>query len=111
MRCGSKDPGKKVPPSCPTEKYPDLVKETVEKLSLPENQAVNKGWLGYFSKVMDPAKPNEKYTWTRIHEILEYARIRGMKKLGIATCYALLPESKTLSDIFENNGFEVVSVC
>ena len=33
-----------------------------------------------------------------------------MTRLGIATCYALLPESRLLSDILENNGFDVVSV-
>ena len=33
-----------------------------------------------------------------------------MTKIGIATCYGLMPESRFLSDILENNGFDVVSV-
>lgn len=33
-----------------------------------------------------------------------------MRKLGIATCYALMAESKLLSDILERNGFDVISV-
>lgn len=110
LRCSSKEKNKKVPASCPTEKYPDLVKETTEKYKLPENRAVIQGWLGLMSKVLDPQKQNEKYSWTRIHEIIEYAKIRGMKRLGIATCYALMPEAKLLSDILEKNGFEVVSL-
>jgi uncharacterized metal-binding protein len=110
LRCSSKEKNKRVPASCPTEKYQDLVRETMEKYQLPENQAVIQGWLGVMGKVLDPAKAGEKYSWTRIHEVMEYAKIRGMKKLGIATCYALMPESKLLSDILESNGFDVVSL-
>jgi uncharacterized metal-binding protein len=110
LRCRSKEKDKKVPVFCPTEKYPGLVKETVEKLMLPENQAINKGWDGYMSKIMDTQKPRENLSWTRVDEIMEYARIREMTRLGIATCGELLPESKLLSDILENNGFDVVSV-
>ncbi len=110
LRCGSQEKDRNVPASCPTEKYPDLVRETKEKYLLPENQAVIQGWLGLMSKVLDPEKAGEKFSWTRIDEIIEYAKIRGMTRLGIATCYALLPESKLLSDILERNGFDVVSV-
>jgi uncharacterized metal-binding protein len=62
------------------------------------------------SKVLNPEKAREKWSWTRIDEVMEYARIRGMTKLGIATCYALMPESRSLTDILESNGFNVVSV-
>ena len=61
-------------------------------------------------KVMDPLKPKERYAWTRVDELVEYAKIRGMKRLGIATCYALMLETKLLSDILERNGFDVISV-
>lgn len=99
-----------MPDFCPTEKYPDLAKEAVEKLMLPENQAINNGWFSYISKVMDPEKPREMLSWTRVDEIMEYAKVRGMKRLGIATCGELMPESRSLSDILENNGFDVISV-
>lgn len=110
LRCSSKDANIPLPPSCPTEKYRDLIGETVEKLNLPENRAVNKGWLDVMSRILDPERSKEKNGWTRIDEIMQYAASRGMKKLGIATCYALLPESKSLTEILENNGFTVVSV-
>ncbi len=110
LRCGSREKNKKVPISCPTEKYADLAAETMEKYRLPENQAVIQGWLGLMGKIFNPEKAKEKWSWTRIDEIMEYARIRGMTRLGIATCYALMPESKLLSDILEDNGFNVVSV-
>jgi uncharacterized metal-binding protein len=110
LRCGSREKNTKAPASCPTEKYRDLVRETTRKYMLPENQAVILGWSVLMSKILDPARKNEKYSWTRIHEIMEYARIRNMKRLGIATCYALMPEAKLLSGILESNGFDVVSV-
>lgn len=110
LRCSSKETNKKAPATCPTEKYPDLVKETIEKYRLPENQTVNQGWLGLMNKVFDPEKPRESLAWTRVDEIMEYAKIRGMTRLGIATCYALMSESRFLSDILESNGFDVVSI-
>ena len=110
LRCGAAEKDRDVPASCPTEKYPDLVEETKEKYRLPENQAILRGWLGLMSKVLDPEKPREKFSWTRVDEIMEYAKLRGMTRLGIATCYALIPESKLLSGILERNGFDVVSV-
>ena len=110
LRCGATEKNTNVPVSCPTEKYPDIVRETKEKYELPENQAVIQGWFRLMSKILDPERPNEKYSWTRVDEIVEYAKIRKMTRLGIATCYALIPESRLLSEILENNGFEVVSV-
>lgn len=110
LRCSSKDSGRMVPPSCPTEKYADLVKVATEKYKLPENEAVNAGWFGVMSKVLDPEKQREKWSWTRVDEIIEYAKIRKMTKLGIATCYGLMSESRSLSDILESRGFDVVSV-
>jgi uncharacterized metal-binding protein len=110
MRCGSAEKNGGVPSSCPTVKYADLIEGTKEKYHLSENQAVIQGWYTLMNKILNPEKPRERLSWTRIDEIQEYARIRGMKKLGIASCYALLFESKLLSDILEANGFEVISV-
>ncbi len=110
VRCRTKDVNKKVPPFCPTEKYRDLVEECAAKLMLPENQAINKAWLGYISKVVNPEKTKQKVAWTRVDEIMEYARLRGMKKIGIGTCGELLYEAKLLTEILEANGFEAVSV-
>lgn len=110
LRCGATEKNMNVPSSCPTETYSDLVEETKAQYLLPENQAVIQGWFRLMSKILDPGKPREKLSWTRVDEIMEYATIRGMTRLGIATCYALMHEARLLSDILENNGFDVVSV-
>lgn len=53
----------------------------------------------------------ERYgQFTRVEEIMEYAKKMGAKKLGIATCVGLIKESRILADIFRRHGFEVYGV-
>jgi len=49
--------------------------------------------------------------WTRVEEIVYFARQIGARKLGIATCVGLIHESRLASRIFRKQGFKVVSVC
>lgn len=53
--------------------------------------------------VRHPVKP-------RVQEVCEFARKMGYNKLGIAFCGGLRAEARTLSQILETQGFEVVSV-
>jgi uncharacterized metal-binding protein len=46
----------------------------------------------------------------RIEELIQFARKCGYKALGIAHCAGLIKEAGMLTDILENNGFEVISV-
>jgi len=110
FRCRTRDAGTKVPPSCPTEKYPDIVSESIEKSKLPENMKINLAWRQMMDNLRDPDKGREMWSWTRVDEIMEYARIRGMKRIGIATCIGLIWEAKLLTEILEQRGFEVISV-
>jgi uncharacterized metal-binding protein len=48
--------------------------------------------------------------WTRVQEIVEYAKRMGWQKIGIATCIGLLDLSTVLTRILESHGFTVVSV-
>lgn len=50
--------------------------------------------------------------WTRIEDTIEFARLMGYKRLGIACCVGLRREGAVLRNILEKNGFEVISaVC
>jgi len=49
--------------------------------------------------------------WSRVEETMEFANRIGAKKLGIAYCIGLRREAAILARIYENNGFDVVSVC
>ncbi|HNZ03692.1 MAG TPA: DUF1847 domain-containing protein [Myxococcota bacterium] len=110
-RCSSKDAGVDLPSFCPTRKYPDLVMAAPPKYRVDDAPAILNAWFGLMSQVLDPARPREKYSWSRVDEIMKYARLRGMKRIGIATCYSMSEESRILSGILEQNGFEVASVC
>jgi uncharacterized metal-binding protein len=48
--------------------------------------------------------------WTRVEETMEFARLMGFKKLGIACCVGLRREGAILENILKQNEFEVVSV-
>jgi uncharacterized metal-binding protein len=47
--------------------------------------------------------------WTRVEDTMEFARLMGYKKLGIACCLGLKREGAILEKILRRNGFEVAS--
>jgi uncharacterized metal-binding protein len=47
----------------------------------------------------------------RVEEVAQFAKKMGYTRLGIAFCFGLRSEARTLTEILENRGFEVVSVC
>jgi uncharacterized metal-binding protein len=50
--------------------------------------------------------------WTRVEDTMEFARLMGYKRLGIACCVGLKREAAILQSILRKNGFEVSSaVC
>lgn len=48
--------------------------------------------------------------WTRVQEIMEFAKKIGAKKIGIANCIGLINEAKIFARILRANGFEVYAV-
>lgn len=48
--------------------------------------------------------------WPRVQETIEFARRMGYHKIGIATCVALIRESRILARMLRANGFEVYGV-
>jgi uncharacterized metal-binding protein len=49
--------------------------------------------------------------WPRVVETMEFAERIGAKKIGIAYCIGLKREAAVLARIYEENGFDVASVC
>jgi uncharacterized metal-binding protein len=56
---------------------------------------------------------NEFYLkYTRVEEVVEFAKRMGFKKIGIATCVGLIEESRIFARILRKNEFEVYgAVC
>ena len=48
--------------------------------------------------------------WTRVQEIMEFARKIGAKKIGIANCIGLINEARIFARMLRANGFEAYSV-
>lgn len=48
--------------------------------------------------------------WTRVEEIVQFAKRMGYRKIGIANCISFVDHAYVLSGILESHGFEVVSV-
>ena len=79
-RCVTSEEDKNPPNFCPTRNYPDIVKESLKSnKSDNEVRAVNLAWI----ELIDKVKQNP-WSWTRIDEIIEYAKIRKVfgKPLG-----------------------------
>ncbi|MHA1298092.1 MAG: DUF1847 domain-containing protein [Candidatus Helarchaeota archaeon] len=48
--------------------------------------------------------------WPRLKDTIEFAKLMGYKKLGLATCVGLLKETEAVSRILEKYGFDVYSI-
>lgn len=48
--------------------------------------------------------------WTRVQEIMEFARKIGAQRIGIANCIGLMNEARIFARILRANGFEAYSV-
>ena len=48
--------------------------------------------------------------WTRVQEIMEFARKINAHRIGIANCIGLINETRIFARILQANGFEVYSV-
>ena len=95
------------PESCPRKHYGKIVNEIAEKSRTdPEILRVNIACEEVLKRGADAVG----YQWTRIRELIEYARILHYRKIGVAGCVGLIEESKLLSQILKEAGFRVVLV-
>lgn len=100
----------KAPNFCPMKVAPELIEKCVSEYDSPEvaefaRQASIQEFECY-EKVPDGRRTKNP----RILELIELANKCGYKKLGLAFCGGLSSEARTLTEILENKGFEVVSV-
>lgn len=95
---------KNTPQFCPMPESKNIIEESVKEYL--ENNIVN-------SIALAAARTEvEGYCkWTRIEDIINFAKKMGFKNIGIAHCNALMNEAKITHKIFESHGFKVNSVC
>ena len=92
------------PEFCPTAELTE--DEINEVVSLYMNSCINKKVAVASAEI-----EGEFYgKYTRVEEIIEFARRIGAKKIGIATCVGLIEESRIFARILRLNGFEVYGI-
>ena len=103
LNCRTRD--KEYPEFCLTaELTPDITEKVRKLYEDDENNKVS---------VISAQIENEFYLrYTRVEELIEFAKRMGYRKIGIATCVGLIEESRILARILRKNGFEVYgAVC
>ena len=92
------------PRDCPRKNYPRLLKQTIEKSrNDPSVRKINIAC----EEVLKRGHDSLGYNWTRVRELIEYARVSGYKRIGIAGCIGLIEESKIIGKILIQAGFQV----
>jgi uncharacterized metal-binding protein len=103
--CATKEcqPGypKGIPPFCMATKFHDVVEETKTQYSLPDDSKIYKASAVVTTKGIGK--------WTRVQEAIEFAKELKIKKVGLASCMALIRELAMVGELFDGAGFEVVS--
>ncbi|MCD7994412.1 MAG: DUF1847 domain-containing protein [Clostridia bacterium] len=91
----------KYPDFCLTQGVTQKEAEELEKLYMENDENHRAAIAG--------ARVELEYSgiYTRVEEIMEFAKQIGARKIGIATCSGLIEESRLFAKILRLNGFEV----
>lgn len=103
-QCDNQDPTKGYPAFCVSQKTPREKAEASREhyLTDPEDRKIAQTAAGVES--------DGYRKWPRVQETITFAKRMGYHKIGIATCVALIRESRTLAKMLRANGFEVYGV-
>jgi uncharacterized metal-binding protein len=99
------------PPFCPMKLMPDVLKNTLAEYDKPEVREFARQASIQEFECYEHVPGGMRTKNPRILELIEFSRKCGYKKLGLAFCGGLAREAQMLTDVLENKGFEVVSVC
>jgi uncharacterized metal-binding protein len=90
-----------IPAWCAATRFRDAIEDTKKEYSAPDNlniyRAAGKVVQGGYGR------------WPRIQEAIEFAKELKLKKIGLASCVALLSELGLIARLFTGAGFDVVS--
>jgi len=100
--CRQGESAERGPGFCPTKVDPETQAEAHTLYDDPEVRKISRE-----SALVE----SEGYCkWTRVEEIVQFAKRMGYRKIGIANCISFVDHAYVLSGILESHGFEVVSV-
>jgi uncharacterized metal-binding protein len=90
-----------IPAWCAATRFRDVIEDTKKKYSTPDNLDIYRA----AAKVIQSGYGR----WPRIQEAIEFAKELKLKKIGLASCVALLSELGLVAALFTGAGFDVVS--
>ncbi|MFC1943678.1 DUF1847 domain-containing protein [Chloroflexota bacterium] len=90
-----------IPAWCAATRFRDVLERTKTEYSAPNNVDI---YLAAGKVITSGYR-----RWPRIQEAIEFAKELKLKKIGLASCVALLSELGLVAQLFTGAGFDVVS--
>jgi uncharacterized metal-binding protein len=100
----------KTPAFCPMKLMPEVYNEALAEYSKPEVKDFARLASIQEAECYERLPDGLRTRLPRIEELVQFSRKCSYHRLGIAHCGGLYEEAGLLTEILENNGFEVVSV-
>jgi uncharacterized metal-binding protein len=100
----------KVPNFCPMTNMTDTMEKALTEYDNPQTLEFARQASIQEFECYEQTPSGRRTKNPRILELIEFSQKCGYKKLGLAFCAGLSTEARTLTEILENHGFEVVSV-
>jgi uncharacterized metal-binding protein len=91
-----------MPDYCQTGKYLEIIKDSRTRYKDTENNRIHMAT----ARVLKEGN----FLWPKVREVIEFAKILGVKKVGLAVCIGLIREGREFARFAERAGLEVVSV-
>jgi uncharacterized metal-binding protein len=100
--CRDGEAEKRGPGFCPSKVDPETQKLARTQYADPQTREI--------SRIAALVESEGYCKWTRVEEVVQFAKRMGYRKIGIANCISFVDLAYVLSGILESHGFEVVSV-
>ena len=112
-RIGAKEtpPLAEAPPFCPMKLHSPVLEQVLSEYEKPEVREFARLASIQEFECYERMPAGLRTKIPRIEELIQFAHKCDFKKLGLAFCLGLAREARTLTEILEYQGFEVVSVC
>ena len=99
------------PRFCPMRLFPELIDKAITEYDKIEVKEFARLASVQEFECYEQTEEGLRTRFPRIEELIQFADKCGYHRLGIAFCIGLRNEAAMLTDILENKGFEVISVC
>ena len=103
-------PIEEAPDFCPMRRFPGIMETVAREYVQPAVREFARLASVQEGQCYEITPEGVRTSISRIEETAQFAKKCGYRRLGIAFCMGLREEARTLTNIFENKGFEVVSV-